>query len=156
MIRHSITKMIDIMGRVILSVVLFTSGISKVLNIDAFSEQVIQYSVLYIHPILADYSKFISVFICCIEIALSVGVWVSKLRFVASFVMFLLFIFFLYLTGVNYLYPTSLGSIESCRCFGELFHFPPKMAFYKNILFLFISLLVLFRATVRRRENSYI
>lgn len=142
---QSITKRMGIMGRVILSVIFFTSGISKAINIDSFSEQVIQYSVLYLHPILAEYSKQISVFICCIEVVLSVGVWISKLRLFATTGVCVLILFFLYLSGVNYLYPTMIGRIESCGCFGEFLRFSPKDAFIKNIILSIVACLLFYQ-----------
>ena len=47
--------------------------------------------------------------------------------------------FFIYLTGVNYLSPTLLGSIESCGCFGELIHFSAKGSFIKTIVLWIIA-----------------
>ena len=47
---------------------------------------------------------------------------------------------FVYLTGVNLFFPTVIGSIESCGCFGELIHFTPLSSFIKSVILLLIAI----------------
>ena len=48
--------------------------------------------------------------------------------------------FFVFLTGVNLFFPTVIGSIEACGCFGELIHFTPLSSFIKSVILLVIAI----------------
>ena len=64
-------------------------------------------------------------------------------------------LFFVYLTGVNLFFPTIIGSIETCGCFGELVHFTPVSSFVKSVVLLVmaavnVSLIVKWRKVTQR------
>ena len=51
--------------------------------------------------------------------------------------------FFVYLTGINLFFPSIIGSIESCGCFGELIHFTPIESFVKSVVLWLLSLVLM-------------
>ncbi len=120
-------------GRILLAVVMLLSGISKLFYLQGFSEEVAQYSELYVSQSLVSWSKGIAVAVCCAEIMLGLLLPMSKMSIHTTLAAFALMTFFLYLTGMNYFFPTALGSVESCGCFGELVHFSAKGTFVKSV-----------------------
>jgi hypothetical protein len=124
---------IDNMGRKLLAIVMLLSGISKLFYLQGFSEEVAKYSELYVSQSLVSWSKVIAVGVCCTETLLGILLPMSKISLYTTLAAFVLMTFFLYLTGMNYLFPTALGSVESCGCFGELVHFSAKGSLVKNV-----------------------
>ena len=132
---------IDNMGRKLLAIVMLLSGISKLFYLQGFSEEVAKYSELYVSQSLVSWSKGIAVAVCCAEIMLGLLLPMSKISLYTTLAAFALMTFFLYLTGTNYLFPTALGSVESCGCFGELVHFSAKGSFVKGIALWVVALI---------------
>ena len=56
---------------------------------------------------------------------------------------------FVYLTGINHLRPSILGSIEPCGCFGEQLHFSPMGAFYKSLVLWLLSVSLILHVYIR-------
>ncbi len=127
------TARIDNVGRMLLAAVMLLSGISKLFYLQGFSEEVAQYSELYVSQSLVSWSKGIAVAVCCAEIMLGLLLPMSKMSIHPTLAAFALMTFFLYLTGMNYFFPTAFGSVESCGCFGELVHFSAKGTFVKSV-----------------------
>ncbi len=127
------TARIGNVGRKTLTAVMLLSGVSKLFYLQSFSEEVAQYSELYVSQLLVPWSKVIAVAVCCTEILLGLLLPMSKISIYTTLAAFALITFFLYLTGANYLFPTALGSVESCGCFGELVHFSAKGSFVKSV-----------------------
>ena len=122
------------MGRKTLAAVMLLSGVSKLFYLQGFSEEVAQYSELYVSQSLVSWSKGIAVAVCCTEILLGMLLPMSKISIYTTLAAFALTTFFLYLMGINYLFPTALGSVETCGCFGELVHFSAKGSFVKSVI----------------------
>ena len=135
------TARIGNVGRNTLAAVMLLSGVSKLFYLQGFSEEVAQYSELYVSQSLVSWSKVIAVAVCCIEIVLGLLLPISKISIYTTLAAFALMTFFLYLTGINYLFPTALGSVESCGCFGELVHFSAKGSFVKSVALWTIALI---------------
>ncbi len=127
------TARIGNVGRMLLAAVMLLSGISKLFYLQGFSEEVAQYSELYVSQSLVLWSKGIAVAVCCAEIMLGLLLPMSKMSIHTTLAAFALMTFFLYFTGMNYFFPTALGSVESCGCFGELVHFSAKGTFVKSV-----------------------
>ena len=100
-----------------------------------------QYSELYVSQPLVSWSKGIAVAVCCTEILLGMLLPMSKISLYTILAALALMTFFLYLMGMNYLFPTALGSVESCGCFGELVHFSAKGSFVKSIVLWAVALI---------------
>ena len=127
------TARIGNVGRILLAAIMLLSGISKLFYLQGFSKEVAQYSELYVSQSLVSWSKGIAVAVCCAEIMLGLLLPMSKISIYTTLAVFALMTFFLYLTGTNYLFPTALGSVESCGCSGELVHFSAKGSFVKSV-----------------------
>ena len=136
---HTTTIIFSKFGRYLLATVLLLSGISKCLYLHGFSAEVSQYSELYISSVFVPFSSQIAISVCCVEILLGLLLFFSRFTLFSTFTVLVLMLFFLYLTGVNYLFPTLLGRIESCGCFGELIHFSAKGSFIKTLVLCAIS-----------------
>ena len=87
--------------------------------------------------------------VCAMEMTLALLAIRREYRRTASAGFFLMLSFFVYLTGVNLFFPTIMGSIESCGCFGELIHFSPLASFIKSAVLWMLSL-VLLASTFKR------
>lgn len=141
----------NISSYIIASILLF-SGISKCFYLQRFAEEVSQYSEFYVSSSFSPLSEFIAIALCFIEIIVGVLLFTKKLLFIAASMSFLLMSFFLYLTGINYLFPTVLGSIESCGCFGELIHFTAKGSFIKSGVLWLIALNI-FISSIKNKQT---
>lgn len=118
---------------------LFT-GISKSFHVTEFASEVSQYASLYISHAVALWSDGIALLVCATEIALGLLLFVGRLAKITSIITFAIMSFFLYLTGVNYLYPSVIGRVETCGCFGEIIHLSAGGSFLKNIALWLMSL----------------
>lgn len=119
-----------------ISIVFIVSGVLKAINPYSFSETIKGFSVLLGQPILHDYSMYIAVIICSLELLTGLLLYVMYKK-VITILCFGILAFFTYITYLNY---TDLyGQIESCGCFGEIVHLSPIETFYKNIILLVMS-----------------
>ena len=139
-------------SRRLLAVVLLLSGVSKLFSLNSFASEVQQYSELYVGSVFVSWSGVIAFAVFCIEIVLGMDLSFARTSAIASMGVLVLMTFFLYLTGVNYLFPTVLGSVESCGCFGELIHFSAKGSFIKSLLLWIISVASVLAASKCNRE----
>lgn len=76
----------------------------------------------------------IAVAICAIETITGLLALRKKYAPIVSIVFLGMMSFFVWLTGINLFYPSLMGSIESCGCFGELIHFSPLASFVKSVV----------------------
>ena len=130
-------------GRTILSMVLLLSGSAKLLSLQSFADEVAKYTELYISESFVPWSSELAVLVCIAEIALGAMLLFKSLQLLALSAILAMMTFFLYLTSANYLFPTMLGSVESCGCFGELIHFTALGSFIKSIVLWLLSLATL-------------
>lgn len=123
----------------VLAIVFMTSSLLKSINIHSFSMEVEEYIGLYLSAFMQGYGRACAIMVCVME--MTVGLLALKTRYhlVANAMFATMMTFFVYLTGVNYLYPTIFGSIESCGCFGELIHFSPQASFIKSVVLWILS-----------------
>ena len=126
-------------GRYLLAIILLLSGISKCFYLHGFSTEVSQYFELYVSSVFVPFSSQIAIAACCVEILLGLLLFFARFNLFSTFTVFTLMLFFLYLTGENYFFPTMLGRIESCGCFGDLIHFSAKGSFIKTLVLCLIS-----------------
>ena len=122
-------------GRYLLAIALLLSGISKCFYLPGLSTEVSQYCELYV----SSFSRQIAIVVCCIEVLLGLLLFFERSTLFSTFALFTLMLFFLCLTGKNYFFPTMLGRIELCGCFGELIHFSAKGSFIKTLVLCVIS-----------------
>ena len=117
-----------------LTLCFFLSSVTKAVNIPAFAMEVRMYSDAYLWEWLRDYATPIAVMVCAAELMMGVGALIKRAARYALWGMIVMLVFFVWLTGVNLFFPTVMGSIESCGCFGELIHFSPAGLFVKSLV----------------------
>lgn len=89
---------------------------------------------------LNDYTLLFSLVMNVLEVVAGVAVIVGWRKRSISWMLLLLIIFFTFLTG----YALFSGKIKTCGCFGDCLPLTPAMSFGKDILLLFLILILLF------------
>lgn len=135
--------LIGMISSTVLSVVLMASSLLKAVNVHSFAVEVLLFSESYVSSSLAPFCVEIACAVCAMELLLSMLLMRGRCKIAASALSFVLLSFFVALTGMNLLMPSSIGSIESCGCFGELIHFSPLGAFVKSVVLWCVSILCL-------------
>jgi len=126
----------------ILGSILVISGLAKLISIDSFADVVAQYNDTYLcFPYLTHYRHYIAVIVCFVELLTGIAFFLDSIKNIAAVVAVLMFLFFTYLTGHDYLFPTSEGGVYSCGCFGDLMQMSPKSSFLKSLLLSVMSLI---------------
>lgn len=120
--------------RLFLALCFLLSSVTKAVNIPAFAMEVRMYSDAYLWEWLRDYATPTAVMVCAAELMVGVGALIKRAARYALWGMIAMLVFFVWLTGVNLFFPTVMGSIESCGCFGELIHFSPTGSFVKSLV----------------------
>ncbi len=118
--------------RIVLGVCFVLSGTMKAVNVYSFAQEIRLYIEAYFNTIMLPWAVEIAVVICSIETVTGMFALKKKYSMLVAIVLFLMMTFFVWLTGVNLFYPSLMGSIESCGCFGELIHFSPTSSFVKS------------------------
>lgn len=126
--------------RYILAVCFLLSGWLKIFSLRAFEQEVQQYGDAYIGEWVRDFSFEIALLVCVAEIIAGLIAMLRIIPILSAFAFVAILSFFVFLTGVNLFFPTVIGSIESCGCFGELIHFTPKTSFTKSVILLVIAI----------------
>ena len=129
---------------VILSVTLgclfIASALLKLHALRTFQGEVRLFLEAYFPAVFIGHELFLAVVTCVLELALGlfavIGIVRKKLSIAYAAVLF----FFVWLTGINLFFPSLMGSIESCGCFGELVHFTPTESFVKSVALWLISI----------------
>lgn len=137
---------------VLLSTFLLSSAM-KAVNIHSFALETRLYMDAYFWDLKSVTSGLWGAFridmvgaigMCAVEMMMALLAIRREYRRVASVGFCLMLTFFVYLTEVNLFFPTIMGSIESCGCFGELIHFSPLASFIKSVVLWLLSLVLLF------------
>jgi len=134
----------SLLSRCILSMVFLLSGVTKIFNLSAFAYETRMYADAYISDELQAWITPVSIGICMSELSLGILALKDECQKIVSWGFFLFLAFFVWLTGINYFFPSIMGSIESCGCFGELIHFTPLASFVKSLVLWFLSVVLLY------------
>lgn len=119
----------------------FFSALLKAINIFSFSQTIISYSGLLGLDGLYGYGVLLAISICTIECLLPLLSISNRYRGIVVWCYPVMMGYFTYITFINY---TDLyGGIESCGCFGEVIHLSPVASFYKNVVLLLLSVVLL-------------
>jgi len=118
------------------------SSVLKSVNIHSFAHETRLYIDAYMWEWMRSLSMIFSITVCVIEMTIALLAIKNDYTRVASVGFFLMLSFFVYLTGLNLFFPTIMGSIESCGCFGELIHFSPLASFVKSVVLWVLSLVL--------------
>lgn len=120
--------------RLLVSGLFLLSSLLKIWSVKAFALEVELYLDAYMGGMLRGKSLLLAVGVCALEFALGfLGVFGRKVGWWGVSALGVLS-FFVWLTGVNLFFPSAIGIIESCGCFGELIHFNPIASFVKSVV----------------------
>ena len=103
-----------------ISLVFLISSTLKSVNIHSFALETRMYVDAYMAGWLHSLATTSAIAVCAIEMQIALLAMRKEYRRIAAMGFFLLLSFFVYLTGINLFFPSIIGSIESCGCFGEL------------------------------------
>ena len=120
--------------RITLGVCFILSGVMKAVNVYSFAQEIRLYIEAYMDSYFVQWTVEIAVAICAIETITGLLAFRKKYAPIVSIVFLGMMSFFVWLTGINLFYPSLMGSIESCGCFGELIHFSPLASFVKSVV----------------------
>ena len=120
--------------RIMLGVCFILSGVMKAVNVYSFAQEIRLYIEAYMDSYFVQWTVEIAVAICAIETITGLLALRKKYAPIVSIVFLGMMSFFVWLTGINLFYPSLMGSIESCGCFGELIHFSPLTSFVKSVV----------------------
>ncbi len=120
--------------RITLGVCFILSGVMKAVNVYSFAQEIRLYVEAYMDSYFVEWTVEIAVAICAIETITGLLALRKKYAPIVSIVFLGMMSFFVWLTGINLFYPSLMGSIESCGCFGELIHFSPLSSFVKSVV----------------------
>lgn len=142
------TTIIKAALRITLGVCFILSGVMKAVNVYSFAQEIRLYVEAYLDLFFIQWTVEMAVAICAIETISGLLVFREKYVQIISVIFLGLMSFFVWLTGINLFFPSLMGSIESCGCFGELIHFSPLGSFVKSII-LWMMAMGLFGLCVR-------
>lgn len=126
--------------RITLGVCFILSGVMKAVNVYSFAQEIKLYIEAYMDTCFVQWTVEIAVVICSVEMITGLLALRKRYEPIVTMVFLALMSFFVWLTGINLFYPSLMGSIESCGCFGELIHFSPLASFVKSIVLLLIAI----------------
>ena len=145
--KHSVESWI----RIVLSFVFLLSSAFKSINIHSFVLETRLYIDAYMTDSLQPLALVAAIVVCCSEMAIALLAIKKVYCRTIAMSFFIMLSFFVYLTALNLFFPTIMGSIESCGCFGELIHFTPVASFVKSVV-LWIMALALVIDNYRNNE----
>lgn len=125
--------------RITLGVCFILSGVMKAVNVYSFAQEIRLYIEAYMDSYFVKWTVEIAVLICTIETITGLLALRKKYESIIAIFFLGMLSFFVWLTGMNLFYPSLMGSIESCGCFGELIHFSPLASFIKSVMLLLMS-----------------
>ncbi len=79
-------------------------------------------------------------FLTTLEVALGIALLLGIWKQLTAWLLLLLIVFFTWLTG----YSAVTGSVTDCGCFGDFIKLTPEQSFYKDLVLLFLILIVFF------------
>ncbi len=123
------------------STIFLLSSLMKAVNVYSFSQTINSFCGLLGLDGFYGYGVLLAILICTIECLLPLLSMSNRYKGIVVWCYPVILGYFTYITFINY---TDLyGGIESCGCFGELIHLSPAASFYKNIVLLGLSLVLL-------------
>src|SRR5690606_6631725 len=149
LIRKTKTGAIDIVlgfSRLFVGLLFIFSGLIKANDPTGFGYKLDEYFLVLGLDFFSDYSTWIAVLICGIEIILGVFLLLGFYKNKVAWGLLLLTVFFLFLT----FYSAFFEVVSSCGCFGDAIPLTPWESFIKDvILLIFVSIIFTYRARIK-------
>ncbi len=117
-----------------LGALFIASAFLKFHALQTFQGEVRLFLEVYFPTIFIGHERFLAVSTCVLELIMGICATIGIGRKRLSVAYIAMLSFFVWLTGINLFFPSLMGRIESCGCFGELIHFTPRAAFVKSVI----------------------
>ncbi|PRD57518.1 BT_3928 family protein [Sphingobacterium gobiense] len=145
--RKKNTSTVDIalgFSRIFVGILFLFSGFIKANDPTGFGYKLEEYFLVFQLDFLNDYSVWIAVLICGLEIVLGAFLLLGFYRNKVAWGILLLTVFFLFLT----FYSAFFEVVSSCGCFGDAIPLTPWQSFIKDVILL-VFVLVIFKYRAR-------
>lgn len=125
--------------RVFVGILFIFSGLIKANDPSGLAYKMQEYFEVWGMAGWSSYSLTFSVLMIAFEIVAGVALLLGYFYRLVSFLLFLLMLFFTYLTA----YAVFSGKIKECGCFGDCIPLQAKQSFYKDLILLALSIILL-------------
>ena len=145
-------KLIINISKIFVGVLFIFSGLIKINDPFGLSYKMEEFFLVLNVPFLSKYALLLSVLMNTLEIVAGIFVLINYYYKKTLTLLFILIIFFTFLTGFAFL----SGKFTSCGCFGDCIPLKPLSSFIKDIiLFILILLLLLFEIKNPIAQKKY-
>jgi len=132
-------------SRIFIGILFIFSGFIKANDPMGFGYKLEEYFLVFHLDFLNDYSSWLAIFICGLEIVLGAFLLLGFYRKTVAWGLLLLTVFFLFLT----FYSAFFEVVTSCGCFGDAIPLTPWQSFIKDlILLVFVAIIFKYRAQI--------
>lgn len=132
--------------RIIVGVLFIFSGLIKANDPSGLSYKMQEFFEVWNLSMFNDATLVFSILMIAFEIIAGVAVLIGWRFELFSWLLFILIVFFTFLTG----YAVFSGKIRECGCFGDCIKLTANQSFYKDlVLFLMIGVLLKYRKTIK-------
>lgn len=135
--------------RTMLGVLLVVTATLKLYSLNSFAHTVQMFTDAYFLTLNHPAVYVLSLCLCLYEILLGVTALFSRFRFTSMSLMIVTFAGFTCITFVNLFFPTSLGPIQDCKCFGNFLQLSPSASFVKSCILFAFSIVATLLASKR-------
>ena len=133
-------------SRIFVGILFIFSGFIKANDPTGFGYKLQEYFLVFHMDFLNDYSTWLAVLICGIEIILGIFLLLGFHKNKVAWGLLLLTLFFLFLT----FYSAFFEVVSSCGCFGDAIPLTPWQSFIKDIILLvFVFIIFKYRAHIK-------
>ena len=122
---------------VLLGLIFISSSVAKLIGLRSFSRTLEEFFPLLGMDCLQGFGLLMAVLICLGEFCLGLLALHPRMTRIMAWVFPIVMGIFTWITWQN---MTSLYSVESCGCFGEVIHLTPAESFWKNVILLALSI----------------
>lgn len=127
-----------------LSLIFLVSSVAKFVSLRSFAMETKLYIEVYFNGFMRDFAHPVAIGVCLLELLMAcLGLWGKAMKKVCLMYVFVL-AFFSLITGWNLFFPSPVGRLESCACFGEFIRFDAIGSFIKSIFLWMLSLWLCF------------
>lgn len=123
-----------------LGMLLAITAVLKLHNLKSFAQTVQMFADAYFVTLDHPTVYVLSLCICLYEFLLGAIALSGRHIVLTMSLMMMTFAGFTYITFVNLFYPTSLGPIQNCGCFGDFMQLSPSASFIKSCILFALSI----------------
>ncbi len=145
-------KRLSLLHRTMGAVFVF-SALLKMASFASFVQETGVYMDAYFWNASKTETMVLAVGVCATELLLGVLAFMKRYMLWVCTGLLALLTFFVGLTARNLFFPTLMGSVESCGCFGELIHFSPTGSFVKSVV-LWVMAMLLWIVTIKNNFHK--